>query len=197
MTHYFDKEQTAPLREEIIKVHLFNKEFQYLSASGLFSREHVDNATKLLIEKCELSSGQKVLDLGCGWGAVALLIGERVSGLEITASDVNARAASYTRKNAKKYKLPIKVKASNLFEKLDDDYDVILTNPPYVAGRETCFAFIEGSFTHLKKGGNLQLVARHSKGGKVLEGHMQELFGNVTTVAKGSGFRIYKSVKEY
>ncbi|MCF7799022.1 methyltransferase [Candidatus Woesearchaeota archaeon] len=195
MTHYFDKEQQSELSEEEITVRLFGKLFKFYSASGLFSREHLDNATKLLVENCELTSGQKVLDLGCGWGAVCLLIGERCSYLKLFACDSNTRAVAYTKKNARKHNISVIVKQSNILDNQDKDFDVILTNPPYVAGRETCFDFINQSFEHLKQGGSLQLVARHNKGGKMLEKHMQDIFDNVTVLAKSGGFRVYKSVK--
>ncbi len=196
MTHYFDKEQHSPLREEQIKVRIFNKVFTFFSASGLFSRAHLDIATRLLIEKCDLKENDEVLDLGCGWGAVAILITKRYKNLIVTASDVNTRAVKYTKKNARLHHLSITVKQSNLFEHLPEKYTCILTNPPYVAGRTVCFSFIEESYAHLVAKGNLQLVARHNKGGKVLFEHMKEIFGNGITIAKQSGFRIYKSVKE-
>jgi 16S rRNA G1207 methylase RsmC len=196
MTHYFDKTQTSPLREEELRVHIFNQEYTFLSASGLFSKQHLDVATRLLIEKCDLSSATSVLDLGCGWGAVGILLAKKGFTGAITASDVNQRAVDYTKKNARRLHVKnITVVQSDLFASLPELYDCILTNPPYVAGRELCYLFITESYAHLRKGGNLQLVARHSKGGKMLSEKMAEVFGNVSVVAKASGFRIYKSIK--
>lgn len=198
MSHYYEKEQSSPLREEIIPVDILGRSFDFFSASGLFSKTHLDVATRLLIEKCDLTDAKTVLDLGCGWGSVAIVLAfaNQNSGLSFTASDVSDRAVLYTKKNAKKYKLDIEVIQSSLFEGMQDKtFDVILTNPPYVAGREMCIAFIEESFKHLNKGGSLQLVARHNKGGKFLGERMKELFGNCDFLAKGSGFRIYRSIK--
>jgi 16S rRNA G1207 methylase RsmC len=62
------------------------------------------------------------------------------------------------------------------------------------AGRKICYKIIEEAKKHLKKNGTLQLVARHQKGGKMLEKKMQEAFGNVEAIAKKSGFRVYLSV---
>lgn len=201
--HYFSEKQTSPLREEEISVHIFGKKYSFLSASGLFSREHLDIATKLLIEKCDLSGAKKVLDLGSGWGVVAVIIAQQLSvnseqesGVSVFASDINERAVNYTRKNAEKNKVKIEVRKSDIMSAWKEElFDVILTNPPYAAGREVCYAFIEQSFNHLNKNGSLQLVARHQKGGKMLAKKMDEVFGNVETLAISSGFRIYKSVK--
>ena len=52
---------------------------------------------------------------------------------------------------------------------------------------------IEKAKDHLKKGGLLQIVARHKKGGKSLEAKMKEVFGNVEAIAKKSGYRVYIS----
>lgn len=196
MTHYYDKTQTSPLRQGNTKVKLFGKEYDFLVASGLFSREHIDFATKLLIEKCIIGESKTVLDLGCGWGVVAVILADQRKDIEMTATDISQRAVDYTKKNAKKHKLKINVFQSDLFKNNEATYDLILTNPPYVAGREVCFSFITESFKHLNKGGSLQLVARHNKGGKVLSEKMKSTFGNVETLAKSGGFRIYKSIKE-
>lgn len=196
MDHYYSEKPTTPLREEEIEIFVRGKKHLFLSAGGLFSREHLDVATKLLIEKCDLSGAKKVLDLGCGWGAVAIVLVKEFPKLELFASDINERAVKYTKKNAEKNKISITTKKSDIFSAWEDEkFDVILTNPPYAAGRKVCYSFIEESFTHLTENGSLQLVARHQKGGKMLAKHMEDIFGNVETLAIKSGFRIYKSVR--
>ena len=89
------------------------------------------------------------------------------------------------------------MKKSDLYHKLSGKtFDSILVNPPYVAGRKVCFKIIEEAPLYLKRGGSLQLVARHSKGGKILGERMKDVFGNMEFLAKGSGFRVYYSVKK-
>lgn len=192
MAHYYDKIQTSALHERRIEyngLHL-------LSASGLFSKDHVDNATKLLIEKSEIQGARSILDLGCGYGVVALSIKKKFPNSRVVASDNVDRAIIYTRKNAVKNKLDIFVVQSDVLSSVEETFDVILTNPPYVAGKKVTFAFIEQSFEKLNSGGSLQLVARHQKGGKSLGLHMEMIFGNCVHIAKSGGFRIYKSVKD-
>ena len=73
--------------------------------------------------------------------------------------------------------------------------DTILFNPPQKIGKQGCFDLISDCYSLLKKSGSLQLVARHNKGGKVLRSYMEELFGNVSDLAKSGGFRVYYSEK--
>lgn len=192
MSHYYDKEQTSPLREQSFVV----DGLTFFTASGLFSKAHLDSATRLLINKCDLEGAETVIDLGCGWGAVSLILKRKFPKKEFIATDVVDRAVRYTKKNMKHNKLHIKVMQSDILEKVESEVDCILTNPPYVAGRKVCFAFIDQSFDKLKTGGSLQLVARHKKGGKMLGLRMEELFGNCDHIAKSGGFRIYKSTKK-
>lgn len=195
--HYYDENPTGLIREESFFVIINKIHYPFIAASGLFSKKHLDSATKLLLEKCDVSSAKKILDLGCGWGAVGVVLASQYPDKEIIASDINSRAIEYTKKNALKNNVKLQVIKSDILKSFPNEtFDCILTNPPYVAGRKVCFQFIDDSFTHLNQGGSLQLVARHNKGGKTLGLHMEELFGNCEHVAKQGGFRIYKSIKE-
>ena len=101
-----------------------------------------------------------------------------------------------TKKNLKLNDVKGKTIQSDGFKKINEEFDAVLLNPPQVAGKDVCFMLIEESFTHLNKGGNLQIVARHNKGGKTLSEKMRSVFGNVEETAKGSGYRVYLSLKK-
>jgi len=111
-------------------------------------------------------------------------------------SDINKRAVFLARKNAKLNNLDIKITHSDGFEKIKQNFDIVLLNPPQLAGKQVCFRLIEQSFKHLNKDGYLELVARHNKGGKTLSENMKSLFGNVKDVAIKSGYRVYLSQKK-
>ena len=192
--HYFSAKPRSSLAKKDIRVEI-NRDglhsFSLQSASGLFSKDKLDSATRLLIEKCDLS-GQKILDLGCGYGVVGIAIKKIFPEKEVWMSDVNERAVEIAQANVKLQKIEATVVKSDLFESLEK-FDCILSNPPYAAGRELCFMLIQESHNHLSKGGTLQLVARHNKGGKALGEEMKRVFGNMETLAKRGGFRVYKS----
>jgi 16S rRNA G1207 methylase RsmC len=203
MAHYYEAKQNSPLGEEKLRFIVLDRHFELKTASGLFSRDQLDHASRTLIEVGfkEISSSSlenpSVLDLGCGWGGVAVTLKTALPQISVVAVDTNERAVTYTRKNLDKNKLEGRVFISDAFTKIGEEtFDYILTNPPYAAGRAVCYQFIEESFTHLNAKGVFLLVARHQKGGKMLEKHIEEIFGNVETLAKSGGFRVYKGVKK-
>lgn len=138
-------------------------------------------------------NSDSVLDLGCGYGAVGIV----ASGIakNVLMTDVNRRALKYAQKNLEYNRINgAEIRYSDLYSHITDKlFDVILVNPPISTGMQVCYSIINGAKKYLSPGGTLQLVARHAKGGERLEAKMKEVFGNVTTLAKSGGFRVYLS----
>ena len=191
--HYFTKTPTSRLKERKIISVLRGKELTFFTGSGVFSIERIDPGTRLLIEKSRITEGQSILDLGCGYGAVGVALAKAIRKLKVLMADINERAVMLAKKNIKINEVKAKVIQSDIFENIKEKFDVILLNPPQTAGKKICFRMIEESKEHLNKGGSLQLVARHQKGGRSLQAKMEEVFGNVKVIARGSGYRIYYS----
>jgi len=193
MTHYYSKTQTSDLQISTIQARLRGKEIKLSSGSGVFSVKKIDRGTELLIEECHIKNDDKVLDLGCGYGAIGVALGKSFD-IELTMTDINQRAARLAKINAKQNGVKATVKDGDMYKPVKEKkFDAILTNPPYTAGRAICYKMIEGAKDHLEENGTLQLVARHQKGGKTLEKKMEEVFGNVEVIGKGAGYRVYLS----
>jgi 16S rRNA G1207 methylase RsmC len=196
MPHYYSKKQTSQLNLKKINIKLKKTQFELYSGSGVFSKNKLDKGSKLLIENAIIEPKDYVLDLGCGIGVIGISLKLLYPNIKVKMLDINNRAIKLCRKNIKLHNLEdIDVVNSNLYEKIDEKFDAILVNPPQTAGREVCFKIIEQAPNYLNKKGLFQLVARHNKGGKVLEKKMHEVFKNSEQIAKGSGFRIYVSKK--
>jgi 16S rRNA G1207 methylase RsmC len=191
--HYYTKKPTSALRFYELKVKLRGFSVVMQTSSGVFSPKKVDNASRLLIENMKVSSGERFLDLGCGYGVVGIIAAKL--GALVTLSDVNERAVMLAKKNIKRNKVKGVVVQSDSFSNIKSNFNNIVLNPPLAAGMRVCKRLIEDSYHHLRSGGLFQLVARHKKGGSRLEDYMEELFGNVKTIARKGGFRVYVSEK--
>ena len=196
MSHYFSEKPTTKNIQKIIEYRLNNFILKFLTASSVFSRDQIDKGTDLLIRESIVQNNAAVLDLGCGYGPIGISIKKMYPYSSVTMSDINERSLELTKKNIILNQVEAEVIKSFLFDSIITKFDVILSNPPFSAGKKLCFDLIEKSIDALNKKGNLQIVAPHKKGGKELKKKMLEIFGNVKDIAIQSGYHIYISQKE-
>ncbi len=195
--HYFTKKPTSQLKTTFVSFSFHGKDMIFLCASGVFSSQKIDPATALLLEHAQIEERWDVLDLGCGIGVIGLSLKKAFPSCALTLSDVNQRALHIAEKNAKKNNADVVVVESDLYTAFSEkQFDAIITNPPHHAGRELLYKLITEAPLYLKSNGILQLVASHNKGGAMLEKKMKEVFGNVSTLVKKGGLRVYCSKKE-
>lgn len=198
MEHYYTENPQSEIKENAFSFTINGKSLNFVSVSGVFAfGNKVDRASQLLIENYRPSGANNfILDIGCGFGPIALYIKSRYVHLQVTAVDINERAVAYTRKNAELNNLHIDVYKSDLFETLPERlFGDILSNPPIAAGKALNTRLIQESYEHLEKNGALWLVAFHNKGGETLKKIMKETFGNAEDIEKSGGIRVYRSVK--
>ncbi|HLC61325.1 MAG TPA: methyltransferase [Candidatus Nanoarchaeia archaeon] len=196
MEHYYSEEQTSELKIKKIGQNIKGTAFEFYTASGIFSKDKIDRGTLALAENMIIGKNSKVLDVGCGIGVLGI-VAAKLFGSTVVMTDINKRAVMLAKKNAELNNVKAEIHQGNLYEKIkDNDFNVVVSNPPNTAGKELCFQLIEESKNYLKQNGSLQIVARHNKGGKTLSNKMEEVFGNVKVVAKKSGYFVYMGVKE-
>jgi len=194
--HYYTPKPTSKLEKKRIMINIKGTEIELNTATGVFAKEKIDLGTKILLENAEIKEKSSVLDLGCGYGIVGITIAKIHPQTQVAMTDINERATKLAKENAKLNNVQAEVLTGDSYSTVaDKKFDCILINPPQTAGRELCLQMIEQAIQHLNQKGFLYLVARHKKGGAVLEKKMKEIFGNVEAIAKESGFRVYKSVK--
>ena len=195
--HYFSENPTSPEERGLIRCTLRGLGFEFETNSGIFSHKRIDNGTRLLIESMNLPPTSRVLDLGCGYGAIGIVAARLNPALDVWMTDVNSRAVALAEGNIKRNRVKANVRQGNLYDTVDGlFFDLILTNPPISAGIEnTVKPMIVGAPAHLVEGGALQLVVQSNKGGKTLSRIMEEAFGCVEVTSKGGGFRVLTAVK--
>src|SRR3989338_3216189 len=141
MPHYYSEQQTSREHRKTIKAVIHGKEYSFLSSSGVFSKGHVDKGTLLLASNMLLKKGSKVLDIGCGIGILGIVAASL--GATVWMTDINSRAVSLAKKNAKLNHIDAQIFQGNLYQKINEtDFDDILSNPPQSAGKAVCFAII-------------------------------------------------------
>ena len=197
--HYFTKKPKSRMVAYSFTAVLLGNEIEFNTGSGVFSIRKIDRGTEVLIGNCIVKDGWHVLDMCCGYGPVGIALAKNYD-IKLFMTDVNERAVMLAKKNIIANGLGNKdiiVVRGSLYDKVKDkeSFDTIIVNPPQTAGKDVCIAVIEQAKEFLKKGGILQLVARHNKGGKSLSAIMEKTFGNVRDIAKKSGYRVYVSEK--
>jgi len=193
--HYYSEDQKSGIKIKKISQKIKGLNFDFYTASGIFSKDKADTGTLVLAENMLIGKSSKVLDIGCGIGILGIAAAKLFSA-DVVMSDINKRAVMLARKNAELNNVEAEAHQGNLYEKIkENDFDSLLSNPPQAAGKELCFQLIEESKNFLKQNGTFQLVARHNKGGKTLSKKMEEVFGNVKVIARKSGYSVYLSEK--
>ena len=193
MSHYYSSKQESPLDLKKIDVVLRGKSFSFFTGSGVFSKDKVDYGTQVLAEYMQISNTDTVLDLGCGIGIIGR-VANTLTKKKIVLVDVNERAVALAKMNTKDLE-NVLVLVSDAYQKLKEDkFNVILLNPPQSAGKKLCFQMIVDGKEHLLSDGSIQVVARHNKGGETLSHYMKGVYGNVETLCRKGGYRVYKSV---
>ncbi len=196
--HYFSESPTERPKKREIEVFVRGFNLRLVTYSGIFSYRELDKGTKLLAESMIVPDSGNVLDLGCGYGVIGIIAGLVEPGIKVYFVDINPLAIIATKQNAKRYldRARFVIKKNDGLAGINETFSAVYSNPPFSAGKETVFRFVEESFEHLNKGGWLEMVARGNKGGRSLQAEMERVFGNVEIIARGSGYKVYHSVKE-
>jgi 16S rRNA G1207 methylase RsmC len=195
--HYFAEHPKSKPRFGLVSAYLRGKYFEFLTASGVFSKTRIDLGTRLLIESMALPKEGWVLDIGCGYGAVGIAAAASNPCLSVMMVDVNARAVWLARQNVERNRVGnVEVRRGFLYEPVRDMiFECVLSNPPVSAGMLTVKQMISGAPVNMSDDASLQMVVRSKVGGKRLCAFFEEAFGNVEVLARGSGYRVLKAEK--
>lgn len=197
-SHYFAKKPASKDERGKIETVLRGRNFSFITSTGVFSAKKVDNGTRVLVENMKIPEEGNFLDLGCGIGVIGIVAATEKPMLSVHFSDVNVRAVQLTRLNIHRHNLSnCSTYEGNLYEPLGDKiFDVIVSNPPISAGMHKIVKpMVVEAYDHLVEDGSLQMVIQSNKGGKMLAGFFDEVFGEHEVVAIKSGYRVLSSCK--
>jgi len=193
--HYFTEKPKSKPRYGKIFTLLRGRKFEFLTCSGVFSYKKIDRGTELLVRHMQIGENDRVLDLGCGYGVLGI-VAAKLTKNKVILTDINKRAVMLAKRNLGLNNIKnAEVRRGNLYEPVENEtFDVILCNLPITAGLEVVYKIIEGAKERLNEGGTLQVVVR--KGHERVKEKILEVFGNVKTLSKRGGYRVYLAVKK-
>ena len=191
--HYFSAAPASADERRRIRVSLAGRELSVEVAPGIFSPDHVDLGTQVLLRNVPTPRGH-VLDVGCGWGPIAIAAALAAPDVTVTAIDVNERALDLARRNAAtagvgdrvSVNLPSVVPAGATF-------DTIWSNPPIRIGKSALHELLREWLPRLNPGGEAWLVVQKNLGGDSLAAWLAaQGWGDVEKVASAKGFRVLR-----
>ena len=168
MSQYFEEKPDISNQKKVITITFKDKYYNLLTNNNMFSKDKLDYGTKVLLENfTEQEIEGKVLDLGCGYGIIGIVLATTYSSIKVDMCDITSRAIEITKENIKRLNITnIDIFKSNVYDNIEDKYNYIITNPPIRAGKDTIRKFLFGAKEHLEDNGELWFVMRKDHGVK-------------------------------
>ena len=190
--HYFTAAPASADERRRVRVRLAGQDLDVEVAPGIFSPGGLDKGTAVLLDEAPAPPPTGVfLDLGCGWGPVALTLALRSPAATVWALDVNERALDLTRRNAAALGLD-GVRATTA-DGIPGDvrFDVLWSNPPIRVGKAVLHDLLRTWLPRLAPGGVAHLVVQRNLGSDSLQKWITtELAMPCTRLTSSKGFRV-------
>ena len=198
MSHYFQNDPNLASNLQKISFDIDGLHMSLWTDNGVFSKSRVDEGSFAFLKVLlPLGLSGKILDLGCGYGTIGLTIALASPEASITLADINTRALALCEKNAQELGLSqrVTILQSDIYSKIEGQFDSIVVNPPIRAGKRVTYAMYEGAKQRLIDGGSLFIVIRKAQGAPSASKYIEELFGNITLLKRDKGYYIYQAKK--
>jgi 16S rRNA (guanine1207-N2)-methyltransferase len=197
--HYFSPSPESELNPRTIHVRLAGQDRELLTASGVFSPQRIDAGTQVLLANVPAPPpGGNLLDLGCGWGPIALTLALESPHATVWAVDVNERALALLRENAARLGLT-NVNAVTPDDVPDDvTFMTIWSNPPIRVGKHELHGLLERWLPRLESGCDGWLVVQRNLGSDSLHRWLQATFPDAFSfvrAATSKGYRVLRARK--
>ena len=194
--HYFSASPSSAENLRRIRLTLAGRDVELTTAGGVFSPDRLDSGTGVLLANTPPAPpGGQLLDLGCGWGPIALTLALQSPHATVWAVDVNERALDLVRRNAEELGL------DNVNAALPDDvpddvvFRTIRSNPPIRVGKNELHGLLERWLPRLDERSDAWLVVQRNLGSDSLQRWLAATLTDgfsVHRAATGRGFRVLK-----
>ena len=194
--HYFSVKPAGPGRLQTVPVVLAGRELDVVTAGGVFSADRLDLGTRVLLREAPPPPPTgNLLDLGCGWGPLAITLGLLSPAATVWAVDVNERALELTGENARRAGLGHVRAVAPHAVPADLRLDAIWSNPPIRIGKGALHELLLRWLPLLRPGAQAHLVVQRNLGADSLHAWLAAaLEGRATVERAGSakGYRVLR-----
>jgi 16S rRNA (guanine1207-N2)-methyltransferase len=190
---YFAAAPSAAGRPGSVHVILPDLHLELATDSGVFSPRRLDQGTRLLLDTAPHPPATgDLLDLGCGYGPLALVLGSRSPAARVWAVDVNQRALALTAANAERAGL------ANVRCLLPEDdtlpkyFNLIWGNPPIRIGKSAMHELLGSWLGRLSPAAAAYLVVQRNLGSDSLQDWLASCGWSAERTAARAGYRVLK-----
>jgi len=190
MNQYFDNNDNLDSKLKIIDYKYEQYSLSFYSDLGVFSKDHIDYGSRLLLETYlkNKKSITKALDIGCGYGFIGITL-SKILNMDVDMIDINHRCLHLTKKNIKLNKVSAQVFLSDTYANINNRYDLIITNPPIKAGKKIIYDILFKAKEYLEKKGEVWFVMRKDHGAKSTIKDLEKEY-LVEIIVKNKGFYV-------
>ncbi len=189
--HYFSAKPKVASRPARVHLRLPDLDLELITDRGVFAYGQVDRGTRILLRSIPPPPLRSdLLDLGCGYGAVALTLAKRCPTCTIWAVDVNERALALCEENARsagvdnvRAMLPAEVKP-------DVRFAAVYCNPPIRVGKQAMHELLSSWLDRLLPDGHAYVVAQRNLGADSLAAWMTQRGHQVERLRSSGGYRV-------
>ncbi len=191
MSQYFEENNKLIDEKKLITIKFKDKYYKVYTNNGVFSKDKLDYGTKLLLENItENNLEGDILDLGCGYGIIGIILASIYPNTQIDMCDITDRAINLSKENSKNLNLTnTNIFKSNIYENINKKYNYIITNPPIRAGKVILRKFLFEAKDHLEDNGELWFVMRKDHGVKSMIKELENIY-KIEIKQKSKGFYI-------
>lgn len=194
--HYFSADPQSELRIRTIQATIAGRSVELSTANGVFSPERIDQGTQVLLSSATAPPpGGNLLDLGCGWGPIALTLASESPNATVWAVDVNERSLDLTRRNASVMGLTNINTVTPDAVPTDLQFDAIWSNPPIRVGKDELHNMLSFWLPRLLPGSESWLVVAKSLGADSLQRWLGETLPSdvsFSRAATSKGYRVLR-----
>jgi 16S rRNA (guanine1207-N2)-methyltransferase len=206
--HYFTAKPRSKKQKFKVQLTLNNKNFEFFTASGMFSPRKVDLGTRVLLKNANIPDKGVIADLGCGYGIIGITISKINPSLTVHFYDINKRAIRLAKENIVLHGLKqFAVFEGDYIEKLREKgqkYDAVYINPPIKIGQDAFIPHIISAIEFLKKKSSIFIVIKRTLGAQGVLNKIKGIFEKEDMlesieikVKKSSGYWLIEIKKLY